>query len=54
MKVDGRDYTRKENYKLYFDCGPIKNKIAELLELKLMLGVSKKWRSIHTEAVWKY
>ena len=24
LKVDGRDYTRKANYKLYFHCGPLK------------------------------
>ena len=23
MKGDGTDYTRKENYKLYFHCGPL-------------------------------
>ena len=51
--------THKEAiYKLYFPCGPSKSKILELklelLELKLMLSVSKKWRLIYTEAIWKY
>ena len=29
-------------------------KILEQLELKLMLRVRKKWRSIYIEAIWKY
>ena len=33
---------------------PLKSKISELLELKLMLRVSREWRPIYTEAIWKY
>ena len=42
LKVDGRDCTKKASDKLYFHCGPLKSKILELLELKLLLRVSKK------------
>ena len=33
---------------------PYKSKILELLESKLILRVSKKWRPVYTEAIWKY
>ena len=33
---------------------PLKRKISELLESKLILRASKKWRPIYTEAIWKY
>ena len=48
-KVDGS--TRKAIYKFCFHCVPLKSKIPQLLELKLMLRASKKGTSIYIKAI---
>ena len=47
LKGDGRDYTKKAIYKLYFYCRPLKSNILELLELKLIQSILRLFENIN-------
>ena len=53
LKVDGKAYTRKAIYKLYFHCGPLKKQNRRTIRIKTDARSLEKWRPIYTEAIWK-